>query len=217
MNEQGDPNWTQTVKISVQEVEAGGWSRKNTEFLSDIAVIGLGTPRLTWSTASNSCLPSPWRVKCRATKMNKGLEHFSYEERLGELGLFTLEKSRFRWDLISVYKHLMGRNEEEGDRLFFVVLWDRTRGVEHKLKHSNPVWTQGNSSSVRILKHWFDRLLREAVEPSFEEILKSQLGNLSWVTLLELRVCIRWTQDVTSKLNNSMILQPFHCNSYLVI
>lgn len=49
---------------------------------------------------------------------DKELKHLSYEDRLGELVLFGLEKRRLRGDLTDVCKYMKGRWKEDKARLF---------------------------------------------------------------------------------------------------
>ena len=73
------------------------------------------------------------RIQRRATKMIPELRDLSYEERLKECGLTTLETRRLRGDQIEVFKILNGYENIDRNMFFSLKKDSRTRGHEVKL------------------------------------------------------------------------------------
>ncbi|KAK4824026.1 hypothetical protein QYF61_009617 [Mycteria americana] len=96
------------------------------------------------------------RVQRRATKLVKSLEHKFYEERLRELGLFSLEKRRLRGDLIALYSYLKGVCTSLDIRKTFF--------TERVVRHWNwlPREVVG-SPSLEVFKRCVDVALRDTV------------------------------------------------------
>ena len=112
--------------------------------------------------------------------MVSGLEHLSCEEKLRELGWFSLEKRRVQGDLIEAFQYFKGAYREDGEGLFIRECSDRRRCNGFKLKEGRfRLDIRWKFFTVRVVRHQ-NRLTREAVDAPSLAVFKARLdGALS--------------------------------------
>jgi len=128
-----------------------------------------------WSSQHKKDMELLEWVQRRAIKMVRCIEHLSSEEKLRELGLFSLEKRRLWGNLIVVFQYLKGAYKKDGEYLFSKACCDGTRGNGFKLREGRfRMNIRKKFFILRVVKHW-NGLLREAVGAPSLETFKARL------------------------------------------
>ena len=115
------------------------------------------------------------RIQRRATKMIPELRDLSYEERLKECGLTTLETRRLRGDQIEIFKILNGYENIDRNMFFSLKKDSRTRGHEVKLvKDQCRLDIRKHSFSQRTINEW-NKLSTDCVTASSVNMFKNKV------------------------------------------
>ncbi|KAJ7418000.1 hypothetical protein BTVI_30781 [Pitangus sulphuratus] len=108
--------------------------------------------------------------------MIRGLEHLSYEDRLRDLRLFSLEKGGLHGDLIAAFQYLKEAYKRDGEGLFTRAWRDRTRRNGFQLKEGRfGLDIRKKFFTVRLVRYW-NGLPREVVDAPSLELFKVRLN-----------------------------------------
>lgn len=94
------------------------------------------------------------QVDWSSTKNIKELEYSKYEERLRELGLFSLERRMLKENFVNVNWYLARGNKEGEDIVFSVVSNGWKRGNVHSLSCEKFPSNLKGKCSVWFVRHW---------------------------------------------------------------
>jgi len=119
------------------------------------------------------------KVQRRATKMIRGLGKLTYEERLVNCGLTTLEKRRCRGDLIETYKLMTNKEVTPYSRFFQLAERGGLRGHKYKIFRKSEGAIKQRFFSSRVINAW-NELSEEAVSVETLNNFKNKLGQIGY-------------------------------------
>ena len=115
------------------------------------------------------------KIQRRATKLIPGLRDLTYEERLNECGLTTLETRRLRGDQIEVFKILNGYENIDYNIFFEIKESKITRGHNYTLvKKQSRLDVRKYSFSQRTINVW-NNLSTDCVQASSVNMFKNKI------------------------------------------
>ena len=126
------------------------------------------------------------QIQRRATKFIPGLRDLTYEERLNECGLTTLETRRLRGDQIEVFKILNGYENIDSNIFFEIKESKITRGHNYTLvKKQSRLDVRKYSFSQRTINVWiwwkyfiyntWNNLSTDCVQASSDNMFKNKI------------------------------------------
>jgi len=146
------------------------------------------------------------KVQHRFTRMVPGMKVLPYNERLQQLGLWTLEEGRNRADLIEMFKMLRGKSRPNFDSLFERSRNLFTRGHSIKLmKHRCTTDLTKYFFSERVIDRW-NMLTEDCVSSSTISEFKGKLTRIR-----NNKIGFLWIIDDSS---SSMAASGLHCMFY---
>ena len=115
------------------------------------------------------------RIQRRATKIIPELRDLSYESRLLQCGLTTIETRRLRGDQIEVFKIVNGYEDVDRNMFFKLKEGSRTRGHKAALvKEQCRLDMRKYSFSQRVINEW-NKLPNDCVNASSVNMFKNRI------------------------------------------
>ena len=127
------------------------------------------------------------KIQRRATKLIPELRELTYEERLKECGLTTLETRRLRGDQIEVFKILNGYENIDSNIFFEIKESKITRGHNYTLvKKQSRLDVRKFSFSQRTINVW-NNLSTDCVHASSVNMFKNTIDKYLVKVILSIR------------------------------